>query len=202
MPHRVLIVDDEPHVLEMISNSLADEPYTLITAQSADEALSILARGPVDLILADEVMPGASGSELLAIVRREYPDIIRMLFTAHASLELAIRAINEGRVFHFFTKPLRLTDLIMTVRQALRHKDFMVESRRILGVVRKQYAILRRLERKHPGITRVERNEDGAVIIDDTNYVSWHELVEEMYKEVERSEEFFQGLDIDTAEEE
>jgi len=96
MEHKVLIVDDEPTITDLLKDALANEPYDILSAASAEEALPILDREQVDVVISDEKMPGMSGSEFLAIVRQEYPDTVRMILTGHGSLESAIRAINEG----------------------------------------------------------------------------------------------------------
>jgi len=75
-----------------LKDALANEPYDILSAASAEEALPILDREQVDVVISDEKMPGMSGSEFLAIVRQEYPDTVRMILTGHASLESAIRA--------------------------------------------------------------------------------------------------------------
>ncbi len=166
MQHTVLIVDDEPSARELLTNALSREPYDVLCADSAEEALGILVQEPVDVVLTDEVMPGMSGSEFLAIVRQQYPDTIRMILTGYANLKTAIRAINEGEIYRFFTKPCNIVDLTMTIRQALQHKDLMAENQRLLSIVKQQSLSLEALERQHPGITKVKRNARGAVNID------------------------------------
>jgi two-component system probable response regulator PhcQ len=105
MPRRVLFVDDEPHVTESLKRALRKEPYEVLSANSADEALEVLARQPVDVVISDEKMPGMQGSEFLAVVCKQYPETIRIIMTGHGSIEAAIRAINEGEIYRFLTKP-------------------------------------------------------------------------------------------------
>ncbi len=130
MPHRVLFVDDEPSVLAGLRRALHKEPYQVLCATSAAEALRLMAETPVDAVISDEQMPGMSGSELLAEVRRRYPETVRMMLTGNASLNTAIRAINEGAVYRFFTKPCNELDLATTIRHALEQKDLIEENRR------------------------------------------------------------------------
>ena len=82
-------------------------------------------------------------------------------------MEAAIRAINEGEIYRFFTKPCNEVDLAITIRQALQLKDLMAKSRQLLEKVRCQSALLKELERKHPGITSVKRSPSDAIIVDD-----------------------------------
>ena len=68
-------------------------------------------------------MPGLAGTDLLAWVAGHYPETVRILLTGHASVETAVRAINEAAVYKFFLKPCRDFDLAMAIRQALERKQ-------------------------------------------------------------------------------
>jgi len=167
MTYRVLFVDDEPNVTEGLKRALRNEPFEILTAVSAAEGLSLLAQEPIDVVVADEKIPGMSGSEFLAQVRRDYPDTIRMILTGHATLEAAILAINEGRIYRFFTKPCNAADLAITIRRALEHKEAVAQAQRLMEVVKRQSYELERLERLYPGITKVNRDAEGAIILED-----------------------------------
>jgi len=118
----VLLVDDEPLITTTLKRVLRKEPYDICTANSGAEALQILARKPVDVIVSDERMPGMSGSEFLAVARQQYPDTARIILTGQANLEAAIRAINEGAICRFLTKPCKEDDLTLAIGEALRQK--------------------------------------------------------------------------------
>jgi len=89
-----------------------------------------------------------------------------MILTGHADLEAAIRAINEGEIYRFFTKPCNMIDLAVTVRQALQHKEAVEESQRLQKVVKQQSDLLSDIEKEYPGITDVKRNKEGAIILE------------------------------------
>lgn len=133
----------------------------------AGEALAVLAREPVDVVVSDERMPGMSGSHFLAAVRRQYPETIRMMLTGQATLEAAVRAINEGEIYRFFTKPCNPEDLRTTIRQALEQKARAAHQAALLETVKEQATGLAELESHFPGITRVRRDADGAVVLDE-----------------------------------
>ncbi len=190
MPHKVLFVDDEPNVTNAFKRALRREPYDILSAGSADQALQILEREPVDVVVSDEMMPGMSGSELLAEVCMKYPDTIRIIVTGHASLDVAIRAINEGRIYGFFTKPCNEVDLAVTIRQALRQKDLMMESRRLLRIARQQSMILKDVEEEYPGIARVKRDASGRILIEDED-CDFDTLIKQINEEVTKSEKLF-----------
>jgi len=142
------------------------------------------------VVVSDEKMPGMSGSELIAVVCQKYPDTIWMILTGHANLEVAIRAINEGKIYRFFTKPCNEVELAITIRQALQQKDLMAESQKLLKVVRRQLEFIQALERKHRGITNVKRDIKGTIVVDDSDS-DLNKLIQEINEEVNRSEELF-----------
>jgi two-component system probable response regulator PhcQ len=192
MEHTVLIVDDEPEIRKLLKDALSHEPYHILSAGSAEEALPILEKEQVDLVLSDEKMPGMSGSEFLAVVRQKYPDTIRIILTGYASLESAIRAINEGEVYRFFTKPCNVIDVAITIHQALMHNDLMKESKRLLKTVKRQSAVIEVLENQYPGITSINRDAKGDIIID--NEIDNREcdtLIEEIHAVVKKCEAIF-----------
>ena len=123
MSHTVLLVDDEASLLAGLARTLRKEPYRILTAVSAEKALETLGATHVDVVISDQDMPGMGGADLLAEVRRVYPDTVRFMLTGKATLELAVRAINDGAVSRFFVKPCNPVDLAATIRQALQHKD-------------------------------------------------------------------------------
>ena len=165
----ILLVDDEPNVTDALKRALRREPYEFLTAVSSVEAQQILERQHVDVVVSDEQMPGMSGSEFLAKVRKQFPHTIRMILSGQASLEAAVRAINEGEVYRFFLKPCNSTDLIFTIRQALMHKRLEEQSRRLLREYQRQASRLDRLEHESPGIMHLDTDEQGAVVVDEAD---------------------------------
>lgn len=163
----VLLVDDEPLVTAGLKRQMRDSGFRVLEASSAEQALRIVRSTPVDVIVADEQMPGVPGSELVAVVFREFPQVIRIILSGHASLDAAIRAINEGQIYRFLTKPCHAIDLVATIRKALDHRDTLIENRRLNDIVTEQAVLLRQLEREHPGIGVVRRDESDAVILDE-----------------------------------
>jgi len=81
--HTVLLVDDEPNVLDGLTRVLRKEPYEILTANSAEEAATLLEDRSVDLIVSDEEMPGLSGTEFLGRAAQQYPDTVRLVLTGH-----------------------------------------------------------------------------------------------------------------------
>ncbi|HLY73367.1 MAG TPA: response regulator [Planctomycetota bacterium] len=92
----VLFVDDEPEVLAALRRVFHGEPYDVVTANDGATALDYLDRYPVRVVMADERMPGMSGSELLGEVRRRWPRIGRVILTGHPGCDVMIRGLEEA----------------------------------------------------------------------------------------------------------
>jgi DNA-binding NtrC family response regulator len=193
MKGHVLFVDDDPAVTSGLRRSLHKEPYKIYTASSANEALDLLAKQPIDVIVSDEKMPGMSGTDFLARVCRDYPDTIRMILTGHANLETFTRAVKDGQIYRFFIKPCNEVDLAITIRQALEQKKLMSESWRLMRVLNEQSTLLQDLEKKHPGITKVKRNAEGVVIVDNPQ-ADAETLIQKLMSEAERGEKFLKNV--------
>jgi DNA-binding NtrC family response regulator len=166
-PPVILLLDDEPNITAGLKRALHNEPWKIFTAATVGGAFDLMMREPVDVIVSDERMPGMSGSQFLAEVRKKYPNTIRMILSGQADLEAAVRAINEGEVYRFLLKPCNPADLRITIRQALEHKQLVELSRKLLREYEKKQAILDELERANPGITRIDTDESGAICLDD-----------------------------------
>jgi len=124
----VLIVDDEPKICQALRRAMHREPYEVLSAADADEALKLLAERDIDVVIADENMPGLKGSMLLARIRSQWPDIVRMMLTGDARLETVVSAVNRGEIFRFFIKPANEAEIIVSVREALKTRALKRES--------------------------------------------------------------------------
>jgi putative two-component system response regulator len=113
---RVLLVDDEPLVLEGLRRSVHAE-FVADLAGGPEEGLAKLRKdGPYPVVVSDMRMPGMDGAQFLAIVRTISPDSIRVMLTGHSDMETAVRAVNEGQIFRFLTKPVTAKTLVATLR--------------------------------------------------------------------------------------
>jgi adenylate cyclase len=114
----VLLVDDEPRVLDSLEALLASD-YRILRAQRADEALGLLAQESIALIISDQRMPGMTGTELLARGREVSPDTVRILLTAFTDADALMASINAANIYHFVLKPWDPKELQHTVRRGL-----------------------------------------------------------------------------------
>jgi PAS domain S-box-containing protein len=120
---RVLLVDDEPDVLIALSRALRREPYDVVCAGSAAEALALLGEEDIDLVVSDCEMPALSGIDFLSRVRQAWPSVIRFMLTGRPTVERAVDAINVGAVHRFFTKPCQAAELGLAIREGLRERS-------------------------------------------------------------------------------
>ena len=165
--HQVLLVDDDPNILSGIRRNLRKEKYTILVAENPHQALYIMDEQQVDVVVTDQDMPGIKGTEFLSMLRVRHPGVYRIMLTGKGDLDVALKAINEGHVYRFFTKPCRIEELALAIRQALNEKELLSTSRELLATVKSQADVMERLERETPGITRVDRDEDGDIVVAD-----------------------------------
>jgi CheY-like chemotaxis protein len=119
MAEKILLVDDEPNVLDGYRRTLGRE-FTLETAVGGQEALALIGdKGPYAVVVSDMRMPGMDGVQLLSRVKTLSPDTIRAMLTGHADMETAINAINEGSIFRFLNKPATKETMAKTLTAAL-----------------------------------------------------------------------------------
>jgi two-component system, probable response regulator PhcQ len=129
--HAVLLIDDDQSVLHGLARALRNQPYRILTATSGEEAMLAVKGHAIDVVVADEHMPGMRGGELLVWIADHCPEVMRIVLTGHPTVESMIQAINEGRVFQFFTKPCNPAHLGVAIRKALEHKQLVEENRRL-----------------------------------------------------------------------
>ena len=116
----LLLLDDEPNILNSLSRLLRREGYTILTAGSSTEAFEMMAKQPAQVVISDQRMPDMSGTEFLSRIRQLYPDTIRMVLTGYTDLESVTGAINRGAIYKFLTKPWDDDHLREQIREAFR----------------------------------------------------------------------------------
>ena len=173
----ILIVDDEESIRSALRRVLRRD-YQLSFASSAAEALERLRQDRPDVILSDHLMPEMTGLELLKRCRLLYPNMGRVVLTGQAEMSMVISAINEGSVFRFLTKPWDEDELKLTLHLAVEHARALANTQSASTNQSSTSAesaadeiidhALHDLEAAHPGLTSVQRDEDGAILIDDT----------------------------------
>ena len=134
--HPILVVDDEPEILQSLRGLLRLE-FEVHTAHNGFEALEILQRRPIHVVMTDQRMPEMTGVQLLSQVQGESPEAMRIVFTGYADIKAVIDAINQGRIFRYITKPWDPDELRAVLRQACEEHDRIVERKRLLTDLRR-----------------------------------------------------------------
>ena len=116
--HTLLVVDDEPDVVKSVQDLLRFD-YKVLGATRATDALKLLREQPVHVVLSDQRMPEMTGVEFLKTLRENFPDTVRLLFTAYADLDAVTDAINQGNVYRYIAKPWEPHELKAVLKQAV-----------------------------------------------------------------------------------
>jgi two-component system probable response regulator PhcQ len=163
--HTVLLLDDEPHIIIALKRVLQELPVMTLSASSGAEALRLLEKQKVHVIISDERMPQMAGSDFLAVAKELYPFTIRMMLTGHATIESAMSAVNSGAIYRLFLKPWNDLEVVLAVKSACDLYDVEEENRMLIHKVRIHEYYLRNLEQQFPDIPRHEKDSDGNIAL-------------------------------------
>ncbi|HET98121.1 MAG TPA: sigma-54-dependent Fis family transcriptional regulator [Desulfurivibrio alkaliphilus] len=133
----VLVIDDEPNYLIILGELLRDEHYEVFTAASGEEALNIIHRSDLDLIITDMRMPGMDGLALLKTVKAQHPDLPMIMITAFGEVDKAVEAMRNG-AFNYLAKPFNNDELLVSVRKAIEHYEIIRENTRLRAEISQQ----------------------------------------------------------------
>ena len=168
---KVLVVDDEPQILESI-HDLLENDFDVVVSADARQAVDFLKDAQVAVILADQRMPKLTGSEFLAQAR-ELSDATRILITGYVDIDALIRAVNDGQIHSYVPKPWEPADLRVTVLKAATHAREIGQRKRAAEVVAEQQEALARSEAAYRQQTKILRSildsmGDGVLVTDET----------------------------------
>lgn len=138
----LLIVDDEKHILSSLQRVFKTKPYRILTAADGESALRMLEENAVDLILTDSRMPRMDGPTLLSHVQQRWPDCMRILLTGQLEISAAIKAINEGEIYRYISKPWDDRELCHAVDEALAYQYLQRDRARLLKLTHEQNTAL------------------------------------------------------------
>lgn len=141
----LLIVDDEPQVINSIVRTLRRENISIVTAVSGAQAMEIIKSQPIGVVLSDQNMPAMDGISFLERVRSYDDQIVRLLLTGYASVDSAIDAINRTQIFEFLTKPWDSDNLKSAIRRAFKHHSLTLENKKLQRITHDQNRKLRQL---------------------------------------------------------
>ena len=148
MKRKIAFVDDEPNVLESLKWVFKDEPYLTYTFQSPFDVLEKIKTHEFAVVVADQVMPEIEGINLLKLVKEIRPSTICIIMTAHADLQIAISAVNQGNIFRFVFKPWDIMEIKTAVKNAIDFYELKSEISGLWKVTKNQNRQLLELNRK------------------------------------------------------
>ncbi|WP_346804972.1 two-component system response regulator GlrR [Klebsiella pneumoniae] len=144
-PARLLLVDDDPALLKLLGMRLVSEGYSVVTAESGPEALRVLGREKVDLVISDLRMDEMDGLQLFSEIQKGHPGMPVIILTAHGSIPDAVAATQQG-VFSFLTKPVDKDALYKAIDEALEQRSPATDEAWRQAIVTRSPLMLRLLE--------------------------------------------------------
>ena len=141
----LLCVDDEANILSSLKRLFRPTGYRLLTAASGEEALALMEKEAVDLIISDMRMPGMNGAQVLAAARTRWPETVRILLTGYADITSTIEAINSGQLHRYIAKPWDDNEVLLVVREGLEKKALLREKSRLEALTQAQNEELKQL---------------------------------------------------------
>ena len=182
----VLIVDDDESICRSLRLIFEKKGYETETAGTGREAIEKARRGFFNLALLDIKLPDVEGIELLAPLKEMHPDIALIIITGYASLETAVRVLNEGALA-YITKPLNMDEVLATVREALEKQRLVIENRRLIQQAQRELAERKRadeaLQESENRFRSIAETASDAIIIFDSqeNIFFWNQAAKAIF---------------------
>ena len=131
---RVMVVDDEENIREVLSSYLTGLGYQVVTAKDGQDALNKFQKDQFDLIISDLLMPNIDGLDLLKQIREKDRDVIFLMITGYPSIETAVEAIKKG-AYDYITKPFHMEDVKIRIERAFEKKNLKERLSTVQGFV-------------------------------------------------------------------
>jgi DNA-binding NtrC family response regulator len=164
---RILVIDDNESVLELISTILISSNYDVVTAANGEEGIKALGENYFDIVITDLMMPNIGGMEVLDHVITKSPKTICIILTGHGTIQSSVEAIKKG-AFDYITKPVSANKILLTVEKALKFKSLEEENTRLKKELRGKYTKLIGTSvpiRKIFDIIKKVADTDGTILI-------------------------------------
>lgn len=155
----ILVVDDEPEIREIIMEILGETDATILSASNGEEALIVIDRYPIDLIISDVNMPKMGGFELLKQVHQNHPDILTIIITSAGDKETILKAL-QLHAFDFFEKPITADFLISKVKNILE----VCNNKKLLKLALKEWMLQRFSKLELSDFEKKSLNEQNAIL--------------------------------------
>lgn len=143
---KVLYVDDEPHNLAAFKSNFRRD-FDILTAESANEGLTVLESEPVSVLLSDQRMPEMTGVHFFEHVKTKYPNIVRILVTGYTDMEALIKAVNKAQIYKYINKPWdndKLKEIIEKAHELFELRSAEINKKEELETVNSQLEFMLR----------------------------------------------------------
>ncbi len=184
-PAHLLLVDDDPGLLKLLGMRLVSEGYSVVTAESGQEGLKVLAREKIDLVISDLRMDEMDGMQLFTEIQKQQPGMPVIILTAHGSIPDAVAATQQG-VFSFLTKPVDKDALYKAIDSALEHAAPSGDDGWRESIVTRSPVMLRLLEQ-----ARMVAQSDVSVLINGQSGTGKEILAQAIHNASPRSKNAF-----------
>ena len=141
----ILFVDDEDNILNSLKRVFRKEGYNIFCARSGKEGLNLLQEQHPGIVVSDQQMPEMTGVEFLKRVRELAPQTLRILLTGYADIGATIKAVNEGEIYRYISKPWDDDEIRLVIRQATNYLSIKEENKRLTILTEKQNKELKTL---------------------------------------------------------
>src|SRR5574341_2214938 len=135
---RILVVDDEEQMRELLTKVLEKNGYQVAASEDGAQALALLEREPVDLVVTDVRMPALGGMEALRAIKELNPETVVIIMTAFGSIDQAVQAVKEG-AYDYINKPFKIDEMLLTMEKALEERRLRHEVTTLRQELRTRY---------------------------------------------------------------
>ena len=127
----ILVVDDEPDIVDSLYDTFSDK-YDVHKATNAKDAIEILAKNHIDLVISDQRMPETTGVELFEKMEKDHPQIGKVLLTGYADINAVVDGVNKGSIDKYITKPWDEIELKMTIENARKLYNLQINNKKLI----------------------------------------------------------------------
>jgi two-component system nitrogen regulation response regulator NtrX len=189
---RLLVVDDEQGIREVLCDILEDEGYEVHTVEDGSQALELLKTEPIDLVLLDVWLPNVGGIDVLRTITQEYPETQVIIISGHGNIDLAVKAVKLG-AFDFLEKPLSLERVTTLVKNALELEELKKENKRLRNSMIQEDEILGESEgmKRVMGIIDQSAASDSRILISGANGTGKELVAREIHRRSRRAQRPF-----------
>lgn len=139
--HNLLIIDDEVDITKALVRQFRRK-YNVFASTDASDALKIMEREKIQVVLSDQRMPGMTGVDFFTRIKDKYPDALKLILTGFSDIEAVIGAINEGQVFRYVKKPWNPDELESIIREAFDKYELITNNRKLMASLQEANATL------------------------------------------------------------